>query len=256
MLQIGTSSQASHNHIEILNVLFAQAGMNMNTPPAPGLSRGSGDVGMDAIPLEILNKIFAFVADDDCDIGLALASESMQSKLQQHPVIRTLSMLLNKEQLVMLFDSPRGGDCSQGRQSLLSLINGQAKQGDSTKARLGQTVWCTESFVITTQMMLLKRILKTYWDPILTRDGCNKSAESQAHMWAELDEFERNPSALKDEWLIESEVDVASGRYPWSRVCIWPKQGRILIRDRLLNHTREYCVPLVEEYLRMKGCSQ
>ena len=213
-------------------------------------------VSLDTVPLEILNKIFFFASDDDCDLGLALSSKSMATKLQDHPIVRLLLGLLANDQLGTVFLGYFEWETAAACQLLFPCHSVDADEEPVMgQDDLAGANWCTASFIGKVQITLIKRILKTYWDPLLARDKQPPSTLSHVYMWAELDEFENNPEALRAEWLIESRIDAVAGRYPWSRVYIWPRQGRVLIRDQLVNRTKQYTIPLLENFLRVKKSS-
>ena len=205
-------------------------------------------VSIDTIPTEILDKIFSFASDHDCDLSLALTSRSMAHKLRHHPMLRVLFGLLTDDQLKTIFRE----HFTEDRAAACSVLLEATKDSPLCRTSLAGARWCSASFVGRIQIMLIKRILKTYWDPLQARDIQSPSALSHEYIWAELDEFERQPAALENEWLIESRVDAVKGRYPWSRVYIWPKQGRVLIRDQLVNGCVQYDVGLLQALLGMK----
>ena len=209
-------------------------------------------VSIEGVPFEILNKIFFFTCDGDCDISLSLTSRSMNSKLQNHPVIRTLRALMETQHIDSLFQDILRFDSRNLGQLLFQPGNGIGDGRFQALESIANTQWCTAAFVGRLQITLIKRVLRTYWDPLLARDGCRPSALSHEYVYLELEDFERNPAALCSEWLIESRVDAVRGRYPWTRVYVWPKQGRVLIRDQLLNTSVQYGVPLLENFLQMK----
>ena len=212
----------------------------------------SDPVSIEKFPLEILERIFLFASEDDCDLSLALSSKSMAVRLKQHPSVRVLMGLLPGEQMRVVFVEYFQIDNAVACSIIFPFMDDAAGERVLNDRDVTRANWCTTAYVARIQIALIKRILRTYWDPLLLRDQHLPSVFSHEYVWAELDEFESNPKALQGEWLIESKVDASSGRYPWSRVYIWPKQGRVLIRDQLLNTSRLYCVPLLENMAGMK----
>ena len=175
-------------------------------------------ISIESFPLEILEKIFSFASDDDCDLSLALSSKSMAERLKQHPSLQVLSGLLTKEETRAAFAEYSRRDKTVACNIILPFLDGSAGKSVVNNRDLTKAKWWTTAFVGRIQISLVKRILRTHWDPLLFRDHHLPSAFSHEYIWAELDEFESNPKALQDEWLIESRVDAVDGRYPWSRV--------------------------------------
>ena len=207
---------------------------------------------IEKIPLEILDKIFAFSSDGDCDLSLALTSRSMAMKLRHHHIVRSLIALTEREQVRSIFHEYIQPGAPASCRFAFHLLETIADDTTASRDAVVKANWCTASFVGRLQIKLIKRVLKTYWDPLLARDWYQPSAVSHEYIFAELEDFERNPTALRDEWLIESRVDAVRGRYPWSRVYIWPRQGRVLIRDQFLNSSSMYCVSLLESFSRTR----
>lgn len=224
----------------------------MATTSALATMGAADPVSIETFPLEILEKIFSFASDNDCDLSLALSSKSMAERLKQHPSVRVLMELLTGEQMRVVFLEYFQIDNAVACNIIFPFLDDPAGERVLNDRDLTKANWCTTAFVGRIQITLIKRILRTYWDPLLLRDQHLPSVFSHEYVWAELDEFESNPKALQGEWLIESKVDAVSGRYPWSRVYVWPKQGRILIRDQLRNTSELYCVPLLENMASLK----
>ncbi len=220
-----------------------------SAPPTTGVL---DPAGIETIPLEILNKIFSFACDDDCDLGLALSSKSMAMKLKEHPRVRILLRHLTREQIRAIFIEYFKDENAIARSILFPCLDSSTAGPVLSIRDLAKANWCTASLLGRMQITLIRRILKTYWNPLLLRDKHLPSAVSHEYFWAELDDFDNNPRTLRDEWLIESKVDAVSGCYPWSRVYVWPKQGRVLIRDQLLNTSTQYFVPLLREMPDLK----
>jgi hypothetical protein len=199
-------------------------------------------VSIDTIPVEILEKIFSFACDEDCDLALLQTSKSMASKLSRHPVVQCLSILTKDAERETFFQHKPNRKITPGISDPLRYT---APTGSLDQ--LARPAWFNDIFVGRLQIALVKRVLQTHWDPLLRRDRHRPWVMSHGYLWVELDEFDKRPTALTTEWLIESRADAVEGRYPWTRVHIWPRQGLVLIRDQLCNQSVQFRIPLLEK---------
>jgi hypothetical protein len=205
-------------------------------------SEDTSQVSIDTIPVEILEKIFSFACDEDCDLALLQTSKSMASKLSRHPVVQCLSILTTCPERDTLFQQKPHRKVTPGFGDPLRYTRPAGSHN-----QLAQRAWYSNIFVGRLQIALVKRVLQAHWDPLLRRDSHQPSVTSHSYLWVELDEFDKRPTALTTEWMIESRADAVEGRYPWTRVHIWPRQGLVLIRDQLCNHSAQYRIPLLEK---------
>lgn len=213
----------------------------------PICAQETGPVSIETIPIEILEKIFFFACGDDCNLALLQTSNSVATKLHRHSIVLCLLTLTTSTDRQAMFQQSVGSRAAASFCDPLRYIERVPRV--ELSARPG---WYNEIFVGRLQVSLLKRVLKTAWDPLLKRDEYQPSAISHAYLWAELDEFSKHPTAITTEWLIDSRPDAVQGRYPWTRVYVWPRQGRIIVRDQLCNRSAEYRVPLLENMARLK----
>jgi hypothetical protein len=211
----------------------------------------SGRAPLETVPLEILSHIFVLTCSEDLDLSLLHVSRAIMWKLFDHPIFRTVRAFWPAHQHSRDFErSPN--------ESLPVLPGGAALACDSDKRErirkeVLQSAWCNSAFIRRMQVAFVRRMVKKYWDPFLERDSLEKCAKSHPHFWDLLDrvaygdmqgEAENLEICLKDN----------ETRYSWTRIRIWPWQGRIVIRDQLLNQNFEKTLPFLECELIHKTC--
>jgi hypothetical protein len=103
------------------------------------------------------------------------------------------------------------------------------------------------------QVAFIRRMVKELWDPFLQRDGLRKCAASQPAFWALLDRLAYEGLQTEEENMEICLTDNET-RYSWTRIRIWPWQGRIVIRDQLLNRSFEKTLPFLQGVLFEKKC--
>lgn len=214
----------------------------------------SGEVALiERIPLEVLYHIFSLSVNESMDVSLFLTSKPMAQKLADHPTIRAMQKFLTADELLILY--PEGGRVRKGASKAAMDLLGKERGGNngSEGKELLSTFWCSDDFVRRTQLAVIKRMLATYWDPLLARDGHAPSHISQAYLWRELEEV-----AMSSETPPATDVKLVSqagpieGRWKWTTVVIWPSSGRISVRDQLYNRWSEICCPMLRTFLALK----
>lgn len=209
---------------------------------------------LDTVPLEVLNHIFFLTSSEDLDLSLLLVSHAMSWKLLDHPIVKTVrafwrigpsplkfGRLVQNPMPMPLRSHPLHGlDCD-----------------DDERERIREEVlasaWCTPGFVKRMQVAFIRRMVKELWDPFLQRDGLGKCALSQPAFWALLDRVAYGGLRTEEENMEICLTDNET-RYSWTRIRIWPWQGRIVIRDQLLNRSFEKTLPFLQGVLVEKKC--
>lgn len=204
------------------------------------------------VPLEVLDHIFSFSVIDCMDIGLFLTSNRMAQKLVQHPAIRAVKTFSAPKELLVLFPEETVVRKGASKSAWAFLVDGNGSSGEFRGHRLLSTAWCNNSFVEDIQLAVIKRALSTHWDPLLVRDGYTASEVSHAYLWHEVDQTFSGETVLPADIELASQAGPIIGRWPWTHVVIWPKHGRILIRDQLCNLQLEICCPVLEVFLALK----
>lgn len=231
--------------------------MSIHTRPAAAQPSttvtGSDDVSsIEEIPLEVLYRIFSLSVNENMDIGLFLTSKQMAQKLANHPTIRAVRNFLTADELLILY--PEGAKIRDGasKAAMGFLQKERCSNRESGVKQLLSTAWCNDAFIRRTQLAVIKRLLATYWDPLLARDGYATSRISHAYLWQELE------VVVKDKILPTADVELVSqpgpieGRWRWTNIVIWPSSGRIVVRDRLYNRRSEICCPVLRTFLALQ----
>jgi len=211
----------------------------------------SSRASLETVPLEILNHIFVLTCSEDLDLSLLHVSRAITWKLFDHPISRTIRAFWPVGQHSRHFERSLN-------KSLPVPPGGTALACDSDKRQrirkeVLQSAWCNSTFIRRMQVAFIRRMVKEYWDPFLERDGLKKCAKSHPHFWDLLDRVAYSDMQSEEENL-EICLKDNETRYSWTRIRIWPWQGRIVIRDQLLNKSIEKTLPFLECVLIHKTC--
>jgi len=207
---------------------------------------------MQDLTLEILYHIFSFSSGEDLDIGLFLTSKSMAQKLAGHHLIRLIQIFLTRHELLTLYPEDemiRDGASPAALACLLDETDDRERPGSCLAI---WAVWCNERFVKAAQLAAIKRLLMTYWDPLLLRDRQPISKISHADLWRRLEGAGSEKQPATTDELLMSRADAVDGRYSWVRIIIWPDSGRISVRDQLYNQRFVISIPLMPAFLTWK----
>ena len=207
--------------------------------------RGSR-ASLDTMPLEILNDIFLLASSEDLDLSLLHVSRQMRWKLLDHPISKTVRAFWPFDQHTQLVASltkssvPLPPECV----TPCGLI-GTSDRSEMIREEVLASAWCTPSFLRRMQVAFIRRVVKEYWDPFLERDGLKKCATTHAHFWDLLDRVAYSDLGTEEK---NMEICLADNetRYSWTRIRIWPWQGRIVIRDQLLNRSLDKTLPFLQ----------
>lgn len=231
--------------------------MSIHTRPAaaqPSTSvTGSEDVPfIEEIPLEVLYRIFSLSVNENMDIGLFLTSKQMAQKLADHPTIRAVRNFLTADELLVLY--PEGARIRNGasKAAMGFLQKGRCSNRKSGVEQLLSTAWCNDAFIRRMQLAVIKRLLATYWDPLLARDGYATSQISHAYLWQELEDVVKDNIQPATDVELVSQPGPIEGRWRWTNVVIWPSSGQIAVRDRLYNRRSEICCPVLRTFLALQ----
>lgn len=207
---------------------------------------------IEEIPLEVLYHIFSLSVNESMDVGLFLTSKPMAQKLAGHPTIRAMQKFLTADELLILY--PEGGRVRKGASKAAMDLLGRERGGNegSRDEKLLSTFWCNDDFIQRSQLAVIKRMLATYWDPLLARDGHAPSQISQAYLWRELEVAMSSETPPATDVKLVSQAGPIEGRWKWTTVIIWPSSGRIAVRDQLYNRWTEICCPMLRTFLALK----
>jgi hypothetical protein len=205
-----------------------------------------GRASLEQMPLEILNHIFVLTCSEDLDLSLLHVSRAMTWKLFDHPVSKTVRAFWPADQQTL--------DLRSMATSSLPLPPGHAPSRVSVcnsdkrkhvRKEVLASAWCTPSFIRSMQVAFVRRMVKEYWDPFLERDGLDKCETSHPQFWDTLDRLaqEELPTEGNDMEICLTDNEI---RYSWTKIRIWPWQGRIVIRDQLLNRSFEKRLPFLQ----------
>jgi hypothetical protein len=211
----------------------------------------SGRVSLETVPLEVLSHIFVLTCSEDLDLNLLQVSRTITWKLFDHPISRTVRAFWPVNQHSWDFERSL-------KKSLPVPLGGAALACDSDRREcirkeVLQSPWCNPTFMRRVQVAFIRRMVKEYWDPFLERDGLEKCAKSHPNFWDLLDRVAYGDMRSEEENL-EICLKDNETRYSWTRIRIWPWQGRIVIRDQLLNKSFEKTLPFLECALIHRTC--
>ena len=208
---------------------------------------------METIPCEVLNRIFEYASAEDVDIALLFTSQSILCRLQENPVVRAMQALIAANNCIEIFG--RHVCAFDHEHDLLNcpwLVSNSEHHTAGTCNDITTKSWCNAGFVCRLQIALIKRVLESYWYPLLAREGFPQCEKACCRVWQELDVFCHSEDLLVKSPKIESHFETGDGRYLWIRLSIWPREGRVVIRDQLCNRSVEIGVPLLCNYLELK----
>jgi hypothetical protein len=201
---------------------------------------------LEQMPLEILNDIFVLTCSEDLDLSLLHVCRSLTWKLFDHPVSRTIRAFWPADQhthdlrssVTKQLPLPPGHAASH-------VLVCNSDNREHIRREVLSCAWCTPLFIKSMQVAFMRRMVKEHWDPFLERDGLKKCATSHPHFWDTLDRL-----AHKNMRAEEKDMEIClrdnETRYSWTKIRIWPWQGRIVIRDQLLNRSFERVLPFLE----------
>ena len=204
---------------------------------------------LETVPLEVLNKIFAFVCQDNIDLCILHTSKTLHWRLRSHLVVQALQSFCTPEEWSDLFgialdvaspaiDAPieQSEESSHGETSTVLA---------STSL---QRAYSTPGLLKCIQIVMLKRIVLQAWTPFLRRDGVEASRMSSRLLQKFLDSTvvlksaATVPAAHKDIVFVDSSL-----KYSWTRLHVLPAETRVVIRDQLFNTKIETQVPFLQE---------
>ena len=201
---------------------------------------------LDTMPLEILNQIFVLTCSEDLDLSLLRVSRGMAWKLLNHPISRTVRAFWPVKQGVR-----NSGQKPTTLSWLSAEFDGTCRlpcyidDRQRVQEQVLESAWCTSAFKRRLQVAFIRRMMTEVWDPFLERDGLKKCATSHPHFWDILDRLAQDDLRTAEKNLEIGLTDNET-RYSWTRVRIWPWQGRIVIRDQLLNRSFEKTIQFLE----------
>jgi hypothetical protein len=204
---------------------------------------------LETVPLEILNHIFFLTCSEDLDLSLLHISHGLTGKLMDHPIVRIIRAFWPVDQHPHNFGQllPNLVPMPPGHAPLCGLdCNSDERQ--RIREEVLASAWCTPTFIRKMQVAFTRRMVKEIWDPFLERDGMMKCAKSHPHFWALLDRVAHGGLQAEEDNMEICLTDNET-RYSWTRLRIWPWQGRIVIRDQLLNRSFEKTVPFLQDML-------
>jgi hypothetical protein len=209
----------------------------------------SSGASLETVPIEILNHIFFLTCSEDLDLSLLHVSHGLTWKLMNHPIVRTIRAFWPVHQNTHNFGQllPNLVPMPPGCAPLCGLAcNSDERQ--RIREEVLASAWCTPTFVTKIQVAFIRRMVKELWDPFLERDGMMKCAKSHPHFWALLDRVAYDGLQAEEDNMEICLTDNET-RYSWTRIRIWPWQGRIVIRDQLLNRSFEKRLPFLQDML-------
>jgi hypothetical protein len=211
----------------------------------------SDRASLETIPLEILSHIFVLTCSEDLDLNLLQVSRAITWKLFDHPISRTVRAFWPVNQ--HSWDFKRSLDKSLPVHPGGTALACDRDKRERIRKEVLQSAWCNSTFIRRMQVAFIRRMVKKLWDPFLERDGLEKCARSHPNFWGLLDRAAYGDMRSEEENL-EICLKDNETRYSWTRIRIWPWQGRIVIRDQLLNKSFEKTLPFLECVLIHKTC--
>ena len=207
-----------------------------------------GPNSLQTLPLEILDNIFCFACIEKIDLTLLRVSRDIQWKLREHPLVKVLQSFCSRQEFFQLF-----GFCLEAEPELETLewvtpFEKLSERDIQPQRALSDRPWCTPGLITWIQLVLIKRTIMDYWIPLLERDGCKGSAISCRVLRKLLKEVvQKEWDAAEDDRVDDIVVIDSNSRYSWTRLHVWPRLGRIVIRDQLSNTTLETKISLLAQ---------
>ena len=202
---------------------------------------------LDTLPGEILNMIFSLCCAEDLDLSLLSVSGSIMGKLTGSPIVQILRAFIPAPQDLLVLETL----CINTPNVITdivarNLVVHEEHDRVGVQCALLHSTWCRSSFLERLQVLIVKRLVLKYWDPLLKRDGLRPSAICYPRLWQALDSFS-NSASTPSKALPEVPIRVADSdkQYSWTELRLWPLEGRVAIRDRLANRTVEVQIPLL-----------
>jgi hypothetical protein len=197
------------------------------------------------------------ICTDELDLSLLAVCRRTRALLEQHPVARTIRAFCTRRRMekTTSLDLNQSGTTTNLSSSNLPDWPLLPSPKDEMRLDVIDRPWCTAAFLWKLQMSFLKHSLRTYWVPYLLRDravSCRVSSDP-------MDQIDRLCQTF-------STSSVSSGAscgtndsctlYPWASVYVWPAEGRIVIRDRLMNRCSEIVVPLLKDVVAFMDAAE
>jgi hypothetical protein len=214
----------------------------------------SGRVSLETVPLEILNHIFVLTCSEDLELSLLHVSRAMTWKLLDHPIAKVVRAFWPVDQHTRTFGRllhssvPLAPGCAPW-----CGLACNSDERERIREEVLASAWCTPAFMRQMQIAFIRRMVKELWDPFLERDGLKKCAKSHPGFWALLDKVANGGLQTEE---MDTEICLTDNeiQYSWTRIRIWPWQGRVVIRDQLLNRSFEKTLPFLQKMLVDKKC--
>lgn len=203
-------------------------------------------ISLDQLPAEILLEVVGWVCHNEINLNVLSVAKRIRSIALSHPTLQALGAFRIEHTktgvciVINTDDTPTPATTNLASHSLCPSI------ARPIRDLLAQP-WCNEPNVRRLQLALTKTLIRREWTPFLTRDGRLDHPDALTHLLdnvtgileqSERAEIHRHGT----EWY--TLADTVEG-YTWTYLQIWPAPGRVVIRDRVSNSSREIDVPVV-----------
>lgn len=185
------------------------------------------------LPDEIIGLIFDFVCNDRVDLSLLRVSRRFLLVLRDHNIVRTAQACVNvksTESTCVTYGHhlPPSGKEDNNRWSL--------------PLSLASRPWCTFEFLSRFERMMIDKVFRDCWYPLLSRDGCQDMRVHRDNLRQRLLDMMTRQKA-ETQWCMRcSRVP-----FPWSQAVVWPLEGVVVIRDRLTDMSWRITLPLIRD---------
>lgn len=194
------------------------------------------------LPAELVLCVFDWVCCDEIDLNMLGVSHQIRLILISHPIIQTLGAFqiqTSKDAIKLISDD---NDVKQRGQPLTV---GVLPRGPHPSIQdIVKRPWCHNVYVTQIQRALLRTMVKAYWTPYLKRDGRLKTPSDLEDIMNRVTticrEAEQGPRGMLT-------VFDTTTEYSWTRIQIWPLDGRVLIRDQVSNTSKELHVAIISQ---------